>query len=94
MEEGSKRTYINIRRPAALGSHRYWVDQRWLKADLQLLPRNGAGFLRAVLSGVCSVDFGHNVIEPLPIPEFAGHFVPNTQVQRLGSVWQEEAMAG
>jgi len=29
--------------------------------------------------------------EPLPIPEFAGHFVPNnTKVQALtGSVWQE-----
>jgi len=56
------------------------VDQRWLKADLQLaleavtVPDCS---LRAVLSVASGVDFGHNVvIEPPPIPEFAGHFVP------------------
>lgn len=38
--------------------------------------------------GVCGVDFGHNVvIEPIPIPQFAGHFVANnTKAQRL-RVW-------
>jgi len=35
--------------------------------------------------GVCGTDFGHNVVvPPPPIPQFAGHFVPNQQrVQRL-----------
>jgi len=32
MEKASKK--LNIQTPLALGSHRYWVDKCWLKADL------------------------------------------------------------
>ena len=65
------------------------IDRRWLKADLQLaleaVTVPDCSFDSCSDCGVCGVDFGHNVvIEPLPIPEFAGHFVPNTtKVQRL-----------
>lgn len=58
------------------------IDKNWLKADLQramaaaTLP--DCSFDGCSHCGVCGVDFGHNiVIEPLPIPQFAGQFIPN-----------------
>ncbi|MBD2196087.1 MULTISPECIES: TIGR03960 family B12-binding radical SAM protein [Calothrix] len=68
------------------------IDKKWLKEDLQraleaaIVP--DCSFDGCSHCGVCGTDFGHNiVIEPPPIPEFAGEFVPNTtKVQRL-RVW-------
>ncbi|MFM7559926.1 TIGR03960 family B12-binding radical SAM protein [Cylindrospermopsis raciborskii] len=68
------------------------IDKRWLQEDLKralaaaIVP--DCSFEGCSHCGVCSTDFGHNVvIEPHPIPEFAGDFVPNTtRVQRL-RVW-------
>ena len=38
--------------------------------------------------GVCGTDFGHNVVvDALPIPEFAGEFVPNTERKQRFRVW-------
>ncbi|OCQ92880.1 B12-binding domain-containing radical SAM protein [Nostoc sp. MBR 210] len=68
------------------------IDKKWLKEDLQraleaaIVP--DCSFEGCSHCGVCGTDFGHNlVIEPPPIPQFAGEFVPNTtKVQRL-RVW-------
>ncbi|MBD2447946.1 TIGR03960 family B12-binding radical SAM protein [Nostoc sp. FACHB-152] len=68
------------------------IDKKWLKEDLQraleaaIVP--DCSFEGCSHCGVCGTDFGHNiVIEPPPIPQFAGEFVPNTtKAQRL-RVW-------
>jgi radical SAM-linked protein len=68
------------------------IDKNWLKTDLQraleVATVPDCSFDGCSHCGVCSPDFGHNiVIQPLPIPEFHGHFQPNQQkVQRL-RVW-------
>lgn len=68
------------------------IDKEWLKEDLQraleaaIVP--DCSFEGCSHCGVCGTDFGHNVvIQPPPIPKFAGDFVPNTtKAQRL-RVW-------
>ncbi|MGA7937718.1 MAG: TIGR03960 family B12-binding radical SAM protein [Kovacikia sp.] len=68
------------------------IDQQWLRDDLQRALEAATvpdcSFAGCSHCGVCSTDFGHNVVvPPLPIPQFEGHFVPNQQrVQRL-RVW-------
>jgi radical SAM-linked protein len=68
------------------------IDKQWLKADLQRALAAATvpdcSFEGCSHCGVCGTDFGHNVVvPPLPIPEFTGHFTPNTEkVQRL-RVW-------
>jgi radical SAM family uncharacterized protein/radical SAM-linked protein len=68
------------------------IDKNWLKADLQRALEAATvpdcSFEGCSHCGICGTDFGHNVvIEPPPIPEFAGHFQPNQEkVQRL-RVW-------
>lgn len=65
------------------------ISKQWLKEDLQralaaaIVP--DCSFDGCSHCGVCSTDFGHNVVvEPPPIPEFVGDFVPKTtKVQRL-----------
>ncbi|MEA5501490.1 TIGR03960 family B12-binding radical SAM protein [Limnoraphis robusta] len=65
------------------------IDKNWLKEDLQRALEAATvpdcSFEGCSHCGVCGVDFGHNiVIEPPPIPQFAGHFVPDTQrVERM-----------
>ncbi|NET02313.1 MAG: TIGR03960 family B12-binding radical SAM protein [Sphaerospermopsis sp. SIO1G1] len=68
------------------------IEKKWLQEDLKraleaaIVP--DCSFDGCSHCGVCSPDFGHNiVIEPPAIPEFGGNFVPNTtKVQRL-RVW-------
>lgn len=68
------------------------IDKKWLKDDLKKALEAATvpdcAFDRCSLCGVCGTDFGHNiVITPPPIPEFGGHFQPDTKrVQRL-RVW-------
>ncbi len=68
------------------------IDKTWLKEDLQRALAAATvpdcSFDGCSHCGVCGVEFGHNiVVPPLPIPAFAGHFVPNqTRAQRL-RVW-------
>lgn len=65
------------------------IDKTWLKADLQraleatTVP--DCAFETCSLCGICGDDFGNNIVyEPLPIPEFEGHFKPNQdRAQRL-----------
>ncbi|WP_009633776.1 TIGR03960 family B12-binding radical SAM protein [Synechocystis sp. PCC 7509] len=68
------------------------ISKEWLKADLEkalaaaIVP--DCSFDECSHCGVCSVDFGHNVvIDALPIPKFAGDFVPNTDRLQRVRVW-------
>jgi radical SAM family uncharacterized protein/radical SAM-linked protein len=68
------------------------ITKQWLKEDLQRALEAATvpdcSFDGCSHCGVCSVDFGHNVvIQPPEIPAFAGEFVPNQdRAQRL-RVW-------
>ncbi|WP_017718067.1 TIGR03960 family B12-binding radical SAM protein [Kamptonema formosum] len=58
------------------------IDREWLKADLaralEAATVPDCSFDGCSHCGVCTPDFGHNtVVEPPPIPEFAGQFKPN-----------------
>lgn len=76
------------------------IDKTWLKEDLfkalaaATVP--DCSFDGCSHCGVCGVDFGHNIVAPVPpIPDFDGTFKPNTErVQRL-RVWfgKQGAMA-
>ncbi|PIG93462.1 TIGR03960 family B12-binding radical SAM protein [Gloeocapsopsis sp. IPPAS B-1203] len=65
------------------------ISKQWLQEDLQKALAAATvpdcSFEGCSHCGVCSTNFGHNVvIEPPPIPEFQGNFVPKTtKVQRL-----------
>jgi len=68
------------------------IDKQWLKTDLQRALAAATvpdcSFAGCSHCGVCTPDFGHNVVvEPPPIPAFAGHFVPNQQRQQRLRVW-------
>jgi radical SAM family uncharacterized protein/radical SAM-linked protein len=71
------------------------IDKKWLHDDLKraleaaVVP--DCSFEGCSHCGVCSVDFGHNiVVPPLPIPPFQGHFKPNTdRVQRI-RIWHSK----
>ncbi|MDC0834191.1 TIGR03960 family B12-binding radical SAM protein [Geitlerinema sp. CS-897] len=68
------------------------IDKTWLKQDLQRALEAATvpdcAYEGCSHCGVCTPDFGHNiVVPPPPIPEFEGHFKPNSQrVQRM-RVW-------
>ncbi len=65
------------------------IDKQWLKDDLKRALEAATvpdcAFEGCSHCGVCTPDFGHNVvIEPPEIPEFKGHFTPNRErAQRL-----------
>ncbi|NEO13311.1 MULTISPECIES: TIGR03960 family B12-binding radical SAM protein [unclassified Moorena] len=68
------------------------IDKNWLKEDLQraldaaTVP--DCSFDGCSHCGVCGIDFGHNVvIDPPQIPQFAGHFKPNTNKDQRVRVW-------
>ncbi|MEG4214773.1 TIGR03960 family B12-binding radical SAM protein [Microcoleus sp. Pol14C6] len=68
------------------------IDKNWLKIDLQKALEAATvpdcSFEGCSRCGVCGTDFGHNVVvEALPIPEFAGEFVPNTERKQRLRVW-------
>jgi radical SAM family uncharacterized protein/radical SAM-linked protein len=68
------------------------IDKQWLKEDLKRALEAATvpdcSFEGCSHCGVCSVDFGHNIVIPPPkIPAIAGSFVPNQErVQRL-RIW-------
>ncbi|NJO44687.1 MAG: TIGR03960 family B12-binding radical SAM protein [Oscillatoriales cyanobacterium RM2_1_1] len=68
------------------------IDKTWLQEDLQRALAAATvpdcAFEGCSHCGVCSPDFGHNiVVAPPPIPEFIGHAAPNRdRAQRL-RVW-------
>jgi radical SAM family uncharacterized protein/radical SAM-linked protein len=68
------------------------IDKKWLKEDLQRALEAATvpdcSFEGCSHCGVCSPDFGHNVVIPPPeIPKFAGEFVPNTTKKQRFRVW-------
>lgn len=68
------------------------IDKEWLKADLERALAAATvpdcSFAGCSHCGVCGTDLGHNiVVEPLPIPEFVGHFAPNQQRAQRLRVW-------
>ncbi|MEG4088805.1 TIGR03960 family B12-binding radical SAM protein [Microcoleus sp. Pol12B4] len=68
------------------------IDKNWLKIDLQKALEAATvpdcSFEGCSRCGVCGTDFGHNVVvDALPIPEFAGEFVPNTERKQRLRVW-------
>ncbi|NJK68681.1 MAG: TIGR03960 family B12-binding radical SAM protein [Microcoleus sp. CSU_2_2] len=68
------------------------IDKNWLKIDLQKALAAATvpdcSFEGCSHCGVCGTDFGHNVVvAPLPIPEFAGEFVPNQARKQRLRVW-------
>jgi radical SAM family uncharacterized protein/radical SAM-linked protein len=68
------------------------IDKKWLQDDLkralEAATIGDCSFEGCSHCGVCSPDFGHNiVISPPEIPQFAGNFTPDvTKVQRI-RVW-------
>ena len=68
------------------------IDKNWLKIDLQKALEAATvpdcSFEGCSRCGVCGTDFGHNVVvDALPIPDFAGEFVPNTERKQRFRVW-------
>jgi radical SAM-linked protein len=68
------------------------IDKQWLKEDLQRALKAATvpdcSFEGCSHCGVCSTDFGHNVVvAPPKLPAFAGHFVPNQQRAQRVRVW-------
>ncbi|MEM9770195.1 MAG: TIGR03936 family radical SAM-associated protein, partial [Cyanobacteria bacterium P01_D01_bin.73] len=65
------------------------IDKQWLVDDLRNALKAAVvpdcSFDACSHCGVCGLDFGHNIIvKPPEIPEFTGHFKPNTtRAQRL-----------
>ncbi len=96
--ENAPRTLTTFKTQNSLDAPLPWdhldtgIDKKWLIDDLQRALEAATvpdcSFDGCSHCGVCSVDFGHNiVIAPPPIPKFEGHFKPNQEkVQRL-RVW-------
>jgi radical SAM-linked protein len=68
------------------------IDQQWLKADLKRALEAATvpdcSFEGCSHCGVCTPDFGHNiVVAPPAIPQFAGQFIPNQQRSQRLRVW-------
>jgi radical SAM family uncharacterized protein/radical SAM-linked protein len=68
------------------------IDKQWLHDDLKkaleaaVVP--DCSFEGCSHCGVCSVDFGHNVvIPPPPIPQFEGHGKPSTDRAQRIRIW-------
>ncbi|HIK50396.1 MAG TPA: TIGR03960 family B12-binding radical SAM protein [Oscillatoriales cyanobacterium M59_W2019_021] len=65
------------------------IDKKWLQEDLQRALEEATvpdcSFEGCSHCGVCTPDFGHNIVlPPPPIPQFQGQFTPPThRVQRL-----------
>lgn len=68
------------------------IDKKWLKEDLEKALQEATvpdcAFDGCSSCGVCSTDFGHNiVVTPPPIPEFKGDFQPNQDKVQRFRVW-------
>jgi radical SAM family uncharacterized protein/radical SAM-linked protein len=68
------------------------IDKEWLKKDLQkaldAVTVPDCAFEGCSHCGICGTDFGHNIVYPAPpIPEFAGHFQPDTHKEQRIRVW-------
>lgn len=87
--EEAKSSQLRLESPLPWDHIDTGIEKKWLQEDLQRALEAATvpdcSFEGCSHCGVCGTDFGHNVvIEPPPIPDFAGEFVPNTtKAQRL-----------
>ncbi len=91
-EEDASKTQTNNDRRLPWDHINTGIAKEWLKADLEKALAAATvpdcSFDECSGCGVCSTDFGHNiVIGALPIPEFAGDFVPNTERSQRVRLW-------
>ncbi|NCO76016.1 MAG: TIGR03960 family B12-binding radical SAM protein [Cyanobacteria bacterium] len=68
------------------------IDKNWLKNDLEKALQEATvpdcAFDGCSHCGVCSPDFGHNiVVTPPPIPDYVGDFKPNQEKAQKIRVW-------
>ncbi len=68
------------------------IDKQWLKEDLERALQEATvpdcAFDGCSSCGVCSPDFGHNiVVTPPPIPDYLGDFQPNQEKAQKIRVW-------
>ncbi|WP_069791632.1 TIGR03960 family B12-binding radical SAM protein [Cyanobacterium sp. IPPAS B-1200] len=68
------------------------IDKTWLKEDLEKALAEATvpdcAFDGCSSCGVCSPDFGHNiVVTPPPIPDYVGNFKPNQEKAQRIRVW-------
>ncbi|MBE9223593.1 TIGR03960 family B12-binding radical SAM protein [Cyanobacterium stanieri LEGE 03274] len=68
------------------------IDKQWLKEDLEKALAEATvpdcAFDGCSSCGVCSPDFGHNiVVTPPPIPDYVGNFKPNQEKAQRIRVW-------
>ncbi|BAQ66711.1 TIGR03960 family B12-binding radical SAM protein [Geminocystis sp. NIES-3709] len=68
------------------------IDKQWLVEDLERALQEASvpdcAFDGCSSCGVCSTDFGHNiVVTPPPIPEYLGEFKPNQEKAQKLRVW-------
>ncbi|AFZ48186.1 Protein of unknown function DUF2344 [Cyanobacterium stanieri PCC 7202] len=68
------------------------IDKEWLKEDLERALAEATvpdcAFDGCSSCGVCSPDFGHNiVVTPPPIPDYVGNFKPNQEKAQKIRVW-------
>ncbi|MBL1208515.1 TIGR03960 family B12-binding radical SAM protein [Geminocystis sp. GBBB08] len=68
------------------------IDKQWLVEDLERALQEATvpdcAFDGCSSCGVCSPDFGHNiVVTPPPIPEYLGEFKPNQEKAQKLRVW-------
>lgn len=69
------------------GIEKSWLQEDWQRA-LAAATVPDCSFEGCSHCGVCGPDLGHNVvIEPPPIPKFAGHFEPKTKKLLRLRVW-------
>ncbi|BAQ62217.1 Fe-S oxidoreductase [Geminocystis sp. NIES-3708] len=68
------------------------IDKQWLIEDLEKALKEATvpdcAFDGCSSCGVCSPDFGHNiVVTPPPIPDYVGEFKPNQEKAQKIRVW-------
>ncbi|MBD2395357.1 TIGR03960 family B12-binding radical SAM protein [Cyanobacterium aponinum FACHB-4101] len=68
------------------------IEKQWLKEDLERALQEATvpdcAFDGCSSCGVCSPDFGHNiVVTPPPIPDYLGDFQPNQEKAQKIRVW-------
>ena len=68
------------------------IDKKWLQEDLHkalaAITVPDCAFDGCSHCGVCGTDFGHNIVfKPPEIPQFEGHFKPNSERVQRFRVW-------
>ncbi len=91
-EQVTEQESVNLDQPLPWDHIDTGIEKSWLKADWQkslaaaIVP--DCSFAGCSQCGICGPEFGHNiVIEPPPIPQFAGHFSPKQEGKQRIRIW-------